>query len=68
MRATAGHDELKRALGTTDAAVLKLRRVAPKPKEYVPALKAATAPVNKPVVDSGGGGFFGCCATRPVGA
>ena len=64
--ARASHDELKKALGTTDAAVLKLRRVGSTPAAVaLPDAKApVTLPVNKP---DGGGAWFGCCATRPAG-
>ena len=62
----AGHEELKKALGTTDAAVLKLRKASYKVDENKES--------NEPFVDaqkgrmSTGSGFFlfACCASREV--
>ena len=60
----AGHDDLKKALGSTDAAVLKLRRVATK----AAAPKTDMSQHVKPPPAQQSGGWFGCCATRPGGA
>ena len=62
--ARASHEELKTALGTTDAAVLKLKRA---PLEQIPleGLSEVEAAAGKPV-EPAGFSFFGCCATRPM--
>ena len=68
--ARASHEELKKALGTTDAAVLKLRRVAPMtgiPTEEK-AMEAAASLKQAPSAPAGGLFSFGCCASRPAGA
>ena len=62
--ARASHEELKKALGTTDAAVLKLRRVAA-PMDASTLSKAANIKTAPKTSDGGGGFLFGCCATRP---
>lgn len=65
--ARASHEELKKALGTTDAAVLKLRRVPSSSTLKPPSVTEAAA--RKPVGqadDKGGFNIFGCCAARPI--
>ena len=61
--ARADHDKLKAALGTTDAAVLKLRRSTPKGMAAPPAPSGTAQAAEKPALGGiGGWSPFGCCA------
>ena len=62
--ARASHDELKKALGFTDAAILKLKRAAPKPAEQLPEKGMSLAPTITPKQSGGFASIFGCCASR----